>query len=71
VDRGSAREGMTIPGDYDFRGLRGLREEAVQTLEEIRPETLGRASRLAGVTPADVALIEIALTRDERARAKS
>ena len=71
VDRGSAREGMTIPGDYDFRGLRGLREEAVQTLEEIRPETLGRASRLAGVTPADVALIEIALTRDERARARS
>lgn len=69
VERGSAREAMDIPAGFDFRGLRGLREEAVQTLEETRPETLGRASRLAGVTPADVALLEIALSREARAAA--
>lgn len=71
VDRGSAREEMTIPETFEYRRLRGLREEAVQTLEETRPETLGRASRLAGVTPADVALLEIALSRDARAGATS
>jgi len=67
VDRGSIREHTTIPADYPYRQLSGLREEAVQTLEETRPETLGRASRLAGVTPADIALLEVALSRVARA----
>ncbi|MBT4028430.1 MAG: tRNA uridine-5-carboxymethylaminomethyl(34) synthesis enzyme MnmG [Planctomycetes bacterium] len=63
VDRGAEREAMQLPLDFDFAAVSGLRNEAVLTLTESRPETLGAAGRLAGVTPADLALLEIALAR--------
>lgn len=66
VERGAAREGTDIPAEFDFQKVSGLRNEARLTLEETRPLTLGSAGRLAGVTPADVALLEIALARHMR-----
>lgn len=66
VERGAEREAMAIPADFPFDAVAGLRNEARTTMEEVRPLTLGSASRLAGVTPADVALLEIALARHQR-----
>jgi tRNA uridine 5-carboxymethylaminomethyl modification enzyme len=66
VERGASREETSIPAEFDYQQVRGLRNEAVLSLKEARPATLGSAGRLAGVTPADLALIEIALVKTQR-----
>jgi tRNA uridine 5-carboxymethylaminomethyl modification enzyme len=70
VERGAVREATSIPQTFSFATVKGLRNEARSTLEEIRPATLGSAGRLAGVTPADIALLEIALVRQDRRTAQ-
>ena len=67
VERGGEREATAVPDGFDYGSVRGLRHEAVQTLSAARPATLGQALRLAGVTPADVALLEVTLARHARA----
>jgi tRNA uridine 5-carboxymethylaminomethyl modification enzyme len=71
VDRSSEREHHLVPGDFEFSAVRGLRSEAIETLTKTRPQTLGAAGRLAGVTPSDLALLEVALVRQARAAASS
>ena len=66
VDRGAQREQTQIPDDFNYMRISGLRKEAQQSLSDARPATLGVAGRLAGVTPADLALIEIAVARRGR-----
>ena len=63
VERSKGLEDAALPAELDYAAIRGLRGEAVETLSEIQPETLGVAGRLAGVTPADIALLEVALKR--------
>ena len=70
VDRAADREQRGVPEDFDFRAVRGLRSEAVEALSEARPQTLGAAGRLSGVTPADLALLEISLERQARGVAR-
>ena len=57
-------ESRPLPPDLDYQSLQGLRLEARQKLSEIRPLNLGQASRISGVSPADVAALMIALERD-------
>jgi tRNA uridine 5-carboxymethylaminomethyl modification enzyme len=57
------REEKRIPMQTDFKDIPGLRTETRQKLEKIRPETLGQAARISGITPADVALLSIYLHR--------
>ncbi|MDP7062949.1 MAG: tRNA uridine-5-carboxymethylaminomethyl(34) synthesis enzyme MnmG [Planctomycetota bacterium] len=66
VERSESREQTEIPNGFDPKALRGLRGEAVIAISEARPATLGAAGRLAGVTPADLALLEIALAKSAR-----
>ena len=54
-------EGKTLPVDMDYRHLTGLRLEARQKLDAIRPLNLGQASRISGVSPADIAALMIDL----------
>jgi len=54
-----------IPRDFSFRGIPGLSREAVQRLDQIRPETLGQAARIPGITPAAVAILGVFLGRAE------
>jgi tRNA uridine 5-carboxymethylaminomethyl modification enzyme len=56
-------EERRIPAAFDFTAIGGLRVEARQKLSNIRPETLGQAARISGVTPADLALLSIELER--------
>jgi len=56
----ASQEATPLPADFDYDGVRGLRNEARQTLSHFRPGTLGQAGRLAGVTPADVMVLSIA-----------
>ncbi|MCI8870578.1 MAG: tRNA uridine-5-carboxymethylaminomethyl(34) synthesis enzyme MnmG [Lawsonibacter sp.] len=54
-------EDRPLPPDLDYRSIAGLRLEARQKLERIRPLNLGQASRVSGVSPADVAVLMVCL----------
>ncbi|MDQ3621415.1 MAG: tRNA uridine-5-carboxymethylaminomethyl(34) synthesis enzyme MnmG [Verrucomicrobiota bacterium] len=61
IERLREQEAKRIPGSLDYRSIAGLRLEARQKLEQIRPETLGQAARVSGVTPAEIALLAVFL----------
>ncbi len=58
-------ESRTIPDWVDYSAIHGLRLEARQKLQTIRPQNLGQASRVSGVSPADIAALMIWLERGE------
>ncbi len=68
VERFSKNEKKMIPQDIDYSKVYGLRTEARQKLEKMRPENIGRASRISGVSPADIGvlLIYLATKNDEK-----
>jgi tRNA uridine 5-carboxymethylaminomethyl modification enzyme len=61
-------EKRAIPGWFDYSAVSGLSTEMKQTLTRVRPQTLGQASRIAGVTPAAVSLIHVYIEIQGRAR---
>jgi len=63
VARASRQERRRIPPQFPFAQVPGLSREAVQRLTQIRPETLGQASRIPGITPAAVAVLGAFLGR--------
>jgi len=66
VRRQSEYDSVSIPESLDPREIRGLRNEAVETLARFRPRTLGQASRLAGISPADVTVVAMWVRRIQR-----
>ena len=56
-------ESHTLPADLDYSGIQGLRLEARDKLDAVRPLNLGQASRISGVSPADIAALMIYLER--------
>ncbi|MBQ9080987.1 MAG: tRNA uridine-5-carboxymethylaminomethyl(34) synthesis enzyme MnmG [Clostridia bacterium] len=52
-------ESFRLPADVDYSSIRGLRIEAAQKLAKFRPETIGQASRISGVNPADISVLLI------------
>jgi len=66
VDKVRRMESRRLPPDIDYAAIRGLRNEARQVLMRFTPATIGQASRLAGINPADVAVLLVALERHER-----
>ncbi len=63
VDRHRSQETLPLPPDLDYAAVRGLSIEVRQKLEQYRPETLGQASRVQGVTPAAISLLLVHLKR--------
>ena len=57
VDRLSRLEHLTIPADLDFFGVNGISLESREKFTNVRPETVGQASRIPGVRPTDIALL--------------
>ena len=57
------QEAMRIPRDLDYASIPALRFESREKLSRIRPENLGQASRIPGVTPADIAVLSVVLSR--------
>ena len=68
VARTKREEHRAIPDAFDYAGLPGLTREAIERLSLVRPETLGQAGRIPGVTPAAVAVIGFHLERWRRSR---
>ena len=63
VDRNAKLEEKALPSDIDYTEIPGLRLEAAEKLNEIRPANLGQASRISGVNPADISVLLIRLYR--------
>ncbi len=63
IERLRRYENTVLPDDFDYQGIEGLSNEVKQKLSEARPETLARASRIPGVTPAAVSLLLIYLKK--------
>jgi tRNA uridine 5-carboxymethylaminomethyl modification enzyme len=70
IERLSTTEHVRIPRTVDYMQIRGLRKESMLKFNEIRPATLGQASRISGVSPADlnVLMVWIAAGRAEQGR---
>jgi tRNA uridine 5-carboxymethylaminomethyl modification enzyme len=67
IDRAHRHEELRLPADIDYTLVGGLSNEARQRLCEVRPETLGQAARIPGLTPAAVSLLLVHLKKRERA----
>jgi len=65
VARTRRQETTRIPSDIDYTRLAGLRLEAREKLQSLRPATLGAAARIAGINPPDVALVALEVARTE------
>jgi tRNA uridine 5-carboxymethylaminomethyl modification enzyme len=63
VARREQLDALALPADFDFRAVRGLSAEVQQNLLAHRPETVGQASRISGVTPAAISLLLVHLKR--------
>ncbi|MBQ8163010.1 MAG: tRNA uridine-5-carboxymethylaminomethyl(34) synthesis enzyme MnmG [Clostridia bacterium] len=62
VKKSEKMEQRPIPADIDYMQIAGLRIEARQKLDKVRPQTLGQASRISGVSPADISVLHIYLS---------
>ncbi len=66
VAKAADYENLAIPADLDYAQVHGLSNEVRQRLSRQRPETIGQASRLQGITPAAISLLLIHLKRSAR-----
>ena len=66
VGRFKKLEDRKLPQDLDYLNMKGLRIEAAQKLDAQRPESLGRASRISGVSPADINVLLVHLEKERR-----
>jgi tRNA uridine 5-carboxymethylaminomethyl modification enzyme len=67
IERQQRNENLRLPHDLDYGDVGGLSNEARQRLREVRPETLGQAARIPGLTPAAVSLLLVHLKKRDRA----
>ena len=63
VDEQRRLESRLLPENTDYAGIRGLRKEAQEKLARIRPRNIGQASRISGVSPADISVLIIWLSQ--------
>ena len=63
IDRAARDESVALPADLEYAAIRALSREAQEKLERARPRTLGAASRIPGITPSDIALVNVHVHR--------
>ena len=63
IERARRHDGTMIPAGFDFAAVRGLSSEVLAKFSQVRPQTIGQARRIAGVTPAAVALLLVHIRR--------
>jgi tRNA uridine 5-carboxymethylaminomethyl modification enzyme len=63
VERRREFDSLSLPTEFDYRQVRGLSVEAQEKLNQYKPETVGQASRISGITPAAISLLLVHLKR--------
>jgi tRNA uridine 5-carboxymethylaminomethyl modification enzyme len=66
INRMQRHESTILPDDINYKNVRGLSNEVREKLEQTRPNSLGQAARISGVTPAAVSLLLVHLKRDDQ-----
>lgn len=66
IEKLKQQEKTALPVNFDYSAIKGLRIEAIQKLNKIQPQTLGQASRISGVSPADITVLSIYLKAKKR-----
>jgi tRNA uridine 5-carboxymethylaminomethyl modification enzyme len=66
VEELAAQESVQLPADFDYATLRGLSKEVQQKLNIAKPETIGQASRIQGMTPAAISLLLVYMKRERK-----
>ena len=66
VDNFKRLESRRIPPDFDYTSVKGFSREVLEKLQKVRPHSLGQASRIEGVTPAAISLLQVSLERSRR-----
>ena len=68
IDEMRRLEGKKLPEGINYPSITGLRKEAQEKLQKIRPENVGQASRISGVSPADISVLMIYLAAGQKRR---
>ncbi|MEN8107325.1 MAG: tRNA uridine-5-carboxymethylaminomethyl(34) synthesis enzyme MnmG [Pseudomonadota bacterium] len=63
IERHQRHQSQALPGDLDYNAVRGLSNEVCEKLQVVRPETIGQAARIPGMTPAAVSLLLVHLKK--------
>lgn len=63
IARAKKNEDIEIPAEFQYTDQKGLRAETIQKLQEIKPLNIGQASRISGVSPADIAVLSVLVKR--------
>ncbi|MGM0651396.1 MAG: tRNA uridine-5-carboxymethylaminomethyl(34) synthesis enzyme MnmG [Bacillota bacterium] len=71
IDKAARMQDKPIPPDFDYQKAKNISTEARQKLEKVRPATVGQASRMEGVSPADISVLMLYLERPETLNVKS
>ncbi len=71
VERAKKMENKKIPADLDYFAIHGLASEAKHQLHEVRPLSVGQASRVSGVNPADISILLVYIEQGRLAKIKS
>jgi tRNA uridine 5-carboxymethylaminomethyl modification enzyme len=71
IERQQRHQEQPLPVDFDYNVVRGLSNEACEKLQAVRPETIGQAARIPGITPAAVSLLLIHMKRHKAARKRA
>jgi len=66
IDRQQRHESMTISGDFDYSTVHGLSSEVREKLERVKPDTIGQASRIPGMTPVAISLLLVHLKKSRQ-----
>ena len=66
IEKALLSEKILIPEDFDYASIKGLRQEAKEKLIKIRPLNIGQASRISGVSPADISVLSIYVKKAKR-----
>jgi tRNA uridine 5-carboxymethylaminomethyl modification enzyme len=69
IEKLKKAEQRAIPADFEYAGISGLSREMQETLARVRPQTLGQASRIPGVTPAALSLLHVYLEVGDKRKA--
>ncbi len=56
-------EELSLPEDIDYTSMSGLSNEVVEKLSRVRPRSLGQASRISGITPAAISVLQVHLRK--------
>jgi tRNA uridine 5-carboxymethylaminomethyl modification enzyme len=59
IEKLQASEAVRLSADIDYLGIRGLRKESAQKLQQLRPQNLGQAGRISGVNPSDISILMV------------